>query len=272
MMLTGVTNWWLFLCSVAVINVTLWFISAAVLKRRRQEMPIGVYKARRWQLLLSAAYVFGCAFRSFFPVYDIPRLTLSNYFISSVIVGRSVATIAELAFVTQWALMMYEAACAAGSELARRFSQAVVPLIVIAETCSWYAVLTTSNLFHVFENSLWGISAALMVISMLTVWPRSTERLRPMLASASVLATAYVAYMFLVDVPMYWTRHLADEASGRSYLTIWQGLLDVATRRVVSHRWEDWQNEVMWMSLYFSVAVWISLSLIHAPPASTRQK
>jgi hypothetical protein len=56
---------------------------------------------------------------------------------------------------------------------------------------------------------------------------------------------------------------MADLASGRSYLTIAQGAADMFERRVVSHRWEDWRGEMLWMSLYFSVAVWISISLIH---------
>jgi hypothetical protein len=77
---------------------------------------------------------------------------------------------------------------------------------------------------------------------------------------------SYVAFMYAVDVPMYWARWLADEAAGRHYMSILQGVVDVASRRVVSHRWGDWKNEVAWMSLYFSVAVWISISLIHAPP------
>jgi hypothetical protein len=71
--------------------------------------------------------------------------------------------------------------------------------------------------------------------------------------------------MYLVDVPMYWSRWLADESTGRHYLSLVQGALDVFSHRVVSHRWADWKNEVLWMSLYFSVAVWISISLIHAP-------
>jgi hypothetical protein len=71
--------------------------------------------------------------------------------------------------------------------------------------------------------------------------------------------------MFLVDVPMYWSRWLADEASGRAYLSAMQGLLDVSQRWVVSHRWEIWKTEVVWMSLYFSVAVWFSIALVHAP-------
>ena len=31
------------------------------------------------------------------------------------------------------------------------------------------------------------------------------------------------------------------------------------------HRWADWQSEVVWMSLYFSVAVWMSIGFIHLP-------
>jgi hypothetical protein len=38
---------------------------------------------------------------------------------------------------------------------------------------------------------------------------------------------------------------------------------DVATRWVVSYRWADWKSEVTWMSLYFSVGVWVSISLTY---------
>ncbi len=75
----------------------------------------------------------------------------------------------------------------------------------------------------------------------------------------------YVLFMFFVDVPMYWSRWIADEAGGRGYLSIAQGALDALDRRVVSHRWADWQSEIAWMSLYFSVAVWMSIALIHTP-------
>ena len=30
-----------------------------------------------------------------------------------------------------------------------------------------------------------------------------------------------------------------------------------------THRWDDWKSEVVWMSLYFSVAVWLSIGLAH---------
>jgi hypothetical protein len=72
--------------------------------------------------------------------------------------------------------------------------------------------------------------------------------------------------MFFVDVPMYWARWVADEASGRAYFSVAQGVLDASERWVVSHHWEDWKNEIAWMSLYFSGAVWLSIAFVHLPP------
>jgi hypothetical protein len=271
MMTDSVLLWWFFLCAVAGLNILAWSFSAAVLERRQGVMSAEVYSARRLQLLLSAGYVFGCAFRSVMPVFDVPRVCLFDSWLCSVIVGRSIATIAELCFVTQLALMLREISRSAGSVTGRIVSAVVVPLIVIAEICSWYSVLTTSNLGHVIEESLWGVSGALMVASALAIWPRSDAALRRLLAAACAVGTAYVAFMFLVDVPMYWSRWMADEASGRAYLSVAQGVLDISEHWVVSHRWEVWRNEVAWMSLYFSVAVWFSIALIHAPVLGRRK-
>jgi hypothetical protein len=260
-----VLSWWTLLCAVAALNVSAWLFSASAAPRWRAALSADDYAARRIQLLLSAGYVFGCAFRSFVPVYDVPRLCLFDSWLASVIVGRSVATIAELCFAAQWALMLRGASRDTGSAVGTAASVLLVPLIAIAETWSWYAVLTTSNLGHVIEESLWGLCAALLVASLIAIWPRCDRRQRSLLAVWCVAGVAYVVFMFLVDVPMYWSRWIADQSLGRQYLSLAQGVLDISGRCVVSHRWEDWQSEVTWMTLYFSVAVWISLALVHAP-------
>ena len=212
----------------------------------------------------------GCAYRSFFLVYDVPRICLTDSWLSSVLVGRSVATLAELAFVAQWALILGESARATGSRVGRVVARVLVPLIAVAETCSWYSVLTTSNIGHVAEESLWGLSAVLLVASVAAILPRATPSRRPLLCGYCFAGAAYVAFMFLVDVPMYFSRWLADQAAGRHYATLVQGLVETAQHRVVSFRWDDWKNEVVWMSLYFSVAVWISISLVHVPSFKPR--
>lgn len=269
-MTADIFSWWLFLCAVSGLNILAWSQSAAALVRRSAVLSSEVLAARRLQLLLSAGYVLGCAFRSVFPVFDVPRLALFDTWLSSVAVGRSVATFAELCFAAQWALLLHEYAHAARSRLGKAAAAAAVPLIVVAESFSWYSVLSTSNLGHVVEESLWGLCAALIAMTLFAIGPRSHRSLRRLLAAWGVASLIYAAYMFLVDVPMYWSRWLADEANGRSYLSIAHGLRDVSERWVVSHRWEDWQSELVWMSLYFSVGVWTSISLVHAPPFKTK--
>ncbi|HEX4376053.1 MAG TPA: hypothetical protein VHZ99_02765 [Steroidobacteraceae bacterium] len=265
MMSEGVLVWWGLLCTVAAFNVAAWGLSAAALRQRKAAVPPEFYTARRLQLVLSGVYVLGCAYRSVFPVFDVPRQCLVDSWLSSVLVGRFVATCAELCFVAQWAFLLREAARETGSVLGQVAARSVVPLIVIAEICSWYSVITTANIGHTIEESLWGISVALLVAGVAVMGPRCARDRRPLLMIWCAAGAAYVAYMFLVDVPMYWTRWVADQAAGRHYLTIAQGLHDVSAHRVVSYRWGDWKSEMIWMSLYFSVAVWLSIALIHAP-------
>jgi hypothetical protein len=200
-------------------------------------------------------------------VYDVQRIVMVDSWLSSVIVGRSVATIAELCFAAQWALLLRSVAQSCGSAPAVHVSRVIVPLILVAETFSWYAVLTTSNIGHVMEESIWGICAALLVGSFLYLWPRCERSMRPILIAASVAGFAYVVYMFKVDVPMYWTRWVFDEERGHTYFSIAQGVADASGRWIVSHHWKDWESEVVWMSLYFSVAVWLSIGLVHVAGA-----
>ncbi len=264
MVSAGVVGWWFFLCGAAALNIAAWCLTANTVARRQPGIPVDALARCRIQLILSAVYVLGCAFRSVLPVYDIPRLGLFDTWLSSVLVGRSVATIAELSFAAQWAVMLDATAQSTGSLVARIVSRLIMPLIATAEICSWTAVLTTSNLGHIFENSLWGVSGALGVAAIVSIIPRCAAERRLAMVAWCVAGALYVTFMFGFDVPTYATRWAADQAAGKHYLTISQGLEDVAHRRVVSYRWDDWKTEVVWMSLYFSAAVWISISLVHA--------
>jgi hypothetical protein len=244
----------------AVLNVALWSLAAAAVMREQASIPVDT-GAAYMQLLLSAVYVAGCAYRSFLPVIDIPRIVLVDSRLSSVLIGRSVATVAELCFAMQWALILHRAAVLVGSPFVLAVSFIVVPLIVVAETCSWYAVLTTGQRAHAAENSLWGLAAALAVIGMLVIEPHRVAALYPATIAGGA---AFVAFIFIYDVPMYWSRWRGDRANGHRYLSITDGTADISRRWTVSYRWEDWRNEVPWMSLYFSFGVWSSIWLVYA--------
>lgn len=255
------TYWWHLLCAIAGLNLVAWTASTAWLHRHR---PDGTtWPHQRLQLLLSALYVLGCGYRCVLPVFDVPRVVMVDSWASSVLVGRTVATLAELSFAAQWALLLRGAALLTGGGLGLLASRAVLPLIGIAELNSWYAVLTTRNIGHVVEETLWGTAALLSVLAMLALWPRASLRARRWLALAIAAGVFYTAYMFTVDVPMYWARWLVDEAARRPYPTLAAGVADAASRWTVSHDWAHWRSEVVWMTLYFSVAVWISIGLAH---------
>jgi hypothetical protein len=264
-MATGVSTWWTVLCAVSVCNICAWRLSASALARRKASADPADYLFQRWQLALSAAYVFGCAFRSILPRADVQRIGLVDSWVSSVMIGRTVATVAELCFIAQWALLLHKIATDAESRFGVVVSWLLVPMIVVAEICSWYAVLTTAYIGNAVEESIWALSAVLLIVSFLRLWPRCAAAYRPFLASAMVLGVVYVIFMCTVDIPMYASRWLADQASGREYLSISQGLWDVWARWNVTFDWEQWRTEVPWMSLYFSVGVWSSLALVHMP-------
>jgi hypothetical protein len=212
-------------------------------------------------LLLCAVYVLGCAFRSILPRADVQRICLFDTWLSSVMVGRSVATIAELCFAAQWAIVLYALGRVANSDTAKTIAKAIVPLIALAECCSWYAVITTHFLGNVLENSLWTLTFLFIGIALSRLVPRFRGPAQLAIAAAAAGIAFYVVFMASVDVPMYFGRWQADLAAGKDYFGLFAGLHDLATRWIVTHDIAPWRDEIAWMSLYFSMAVWSSLAL-----------
>jgi hypothetical protein len=254
-----VALWWFFLVAASAANIALWVVLHRGVRRWRPAAENGF----RVELLtlLCAAYVFGCAFRSVLPRADVQRICLFDTWLSSVLVGRSVATIAEICFVVQWAIVLRQLARFAESRMAGTVSRTVVPLIVLAECCSWYAVITTSYLGNAIENSLWAVTFLLIAAALLRIMLDFCGLARAAIAMTVVGIGSYVAFLALIDVPMYYGRWIADLSNGKTLLGLFPGLHDLSTRWVVTHDLAHWRDEIAWMSLYFSIAVWSSLAL-----------
>ena len=260
---SGISAWIWFLWAISLLNVAIWLRTAVALQRERALQGPERRDYRRRQLILSALFVGGCAFRSIFPRADVQRICLYDNWLSVVLVGRAVATVAELAFMSQWALLLGESAGPGQRDLAKIISRVLVPLIAVAEICSWYAVLSTNYLGNAIEQSIWTFASALVVIGLLARERGARQRF---VGIATALIGAYIVFMSTVDVPMYLRRWRADEQSKRPYLTFVEGVRDAGFHRVVTRDWEPWREEVPWMSLYFSTGVWVSLWLIRAAP------
>lgn len=162
--------------------------------------------------------------------------------------------------------------CARQHAAGLRPPRAIVPIIAVAEVSSWTAVLTTCFLFNATENSLWGFTVALVAVALVRLRARGADAApRRFLAFGIAACIAFVAFLASVDVPMYVARWRADEAAGKPYLSLADGLADVTSRRVVTGRFEDWREEMAWMAGYFSAAVWLSIGLAHAPRWAPRR-
>ncbi|MFZ3360041.1 MAG: hypothetical protein WA177_14895 [Xanthobacteraceae bacterium] len=255
-----VAVWWGFLLAASALNIVLLF----VLHTSYRSNPFGGPDRRlavEPLLLLCAAYVFGCAFRSILPRADVQRICLFDTWLSSVLIGRSVATIAELCFAAQWAIVVRELGKVTHSDTAKNIAKMILPLIALAECCSWYAVISTNFLGNVLENSLWTVTFALIAIALLRLVVDFRGLARYAIAATIVGVTGYIVFMAGVDVPMYFARWQVQLADGHRLLGPLAGLHDLATRWVVTHDIAKWHHEIPWMSLYFSVAVWTSLML-----------
>ncbi len=255
-----VALWWSFLVSVSALNIALLFGLRAVYRANPFGAANAIFAAEPLALL-SAVYVFGCAFRSLLPRADVERICLFNTWLSSVLIGRSVATLAELCFAVQWVIILRELGRITHSDTAKNIAKLIVPLIALAEVCSWYAVTSTNFLGNVLENSLWTIAFALVGVALIRLAAGFHGVARLTIMAAAVGAASYVLFMVTIDVPMYLQRWHAATASGQPVLGLFAGLHDLADRWIVSHDIARWRDEIPWMSLYFSVAVWASLVL-----------
>jgi hypothetical protein len=133
--------WWSLLTLVSAINIAAWFSLYHYLQKPRTG-DLGSTSGIELMLLLCAAYVFVCAFRSFLPRADVQRICLFDTWLSSVMIGRSAATVAEVCFAAQWAIALHQLGTMTGADTTLNAAWVIVPLILIAECFSWHAVLT----------------------------------------------------------------------------------------------------------------------------------
>jgi hypothetical protein len=254
--------WHTVLCAFAVVNVAAWLWAARRLQRRAAHLPEEMLAVRRTVLYLSAVYVAGCAFRSALPMLDVQRICLDDTVLSRIAIGRSVATVAELAFVAQWALLLREAARNESRPLVRRASFALLPLGIAAEAVSWLGILTRNNLLHAVENSLWTLGAVLVLLALVALLAGAEGRRRRMIAAGIVVIGGYLAFMVTVDLPMYLQRW---QASGEPALSVAVGLQQVFARCIPTTTLSAWRDDMPWLTLYFSAGVWLSIALVETP-------
>jgi hypothetical protein len=122
-------------------------------------------------------------------------------------------------------------------------------------------VLTRNYLCHAIENSIWAVTFFIIGAGLCRLMPEFSGLVRGALVVTIFGIAGYLAFLTAIDVPMYLARWRAEAARGSRLLSLHEGLRDASSRWVVTRDMNEWRDEIPWMSLYFSAAVWSSLAL-----------
>ncbi len=214
-------------------------------------------------LLLSAGYVFGCAFRSILPRADVQRICLFDTWLSSVLIGRSVATIAELCFAIQWAIVLARARRRiAHSDTAKNIAKLIVPLIVargmlflVRGDHDRFSRQCSGKLLWTVTFVLIARRARALAVQLPRPGAMADRRARPRArrSTSSSCRPSTCRCMSRAG-----RRELADGTQSSDFLPACTTSPRAGSSPTTSPAGTE---EIPWMSLYFSVAVWTSLLL-----------
>ena len=218
-------------------------------------------------------YLLACGVRAVLPRGDDLRTCIIDTPLSWPAVGRTLATFAEISFGFQCAVGV--AALVNDKPLLRRLAYSASVLTTVAQGFCWVGVATQRTIYNAVEESLWAVAAAILTALCAFVLYRHYNYPNYALPARSwrfatlfrLSGLGYVAYMVVIDVPMYYNRHQEHMASGRPFYTFYDGVVDMADCKNITRSFEDWKEEMPWMTPYFTVATQASIFLTRYPEA-----
>src|SRR4029453_14194722 len=129
-------------------------------------------------------------------------------------------------------VLLHQLGTMTGAETTVNAAWMIVPIILIAECLSWYAVLTRNYLGNAIENSLWAVTFFIIGVGFCRLLPEFHGAVRGALAVAIAGIAGFLAFLMTIDVPMYLKRWRTGEADGEKRLTPREGLRDGGARGV----------------------------------------
>ncbi len=221
--------------------------------------------------VLSIVYTVVCAVRALFPKKDLARTCFFDHKLSYPTFGRTIATIAELSYIKLLVLILSEVI--KDIEVLKPIHsfipyiiEFIFPIIVIAQSCSWTGSITKNNIWNAIEESIWLISFFILKIiniilylNIMNISSPKIDEIKKLLIISIICGTAFVIFMYNIDVPMYLKRWHNDKTK---HLSFFEGIRDMNQCKKVSKSYEVWKSEIPWQTGYFTFAVWSSILLV----------
>eukprot|EP01084_Bolivina_argentea_P282077 482758_1 len=252
-------TWWVFITIISIYNIY------KLIHYWKNWCMSQLNNFQKKMLYLSTIYVFVCAIRAIWPRKDVDRICFFDRGISTVFVGRSIATIAELCFVKQLSLVLKEIVDLYGVKNVSIYGyEYYVSFISIAEICSWIGVATKCQIWNACEESIWMITAAHMTYTYYLLYFNQNipKKIKWSFLYFIFFGLLYVIFMCVIDIPMYVERYFYVD-NPNEYLSLSDGIIDLMYCKYITHSFKIWWEDIPWMTGYFSVGVWLSLYLIN---------
>lgn len=273
--------WWGCLSVVAFFNLC--FIVNLLTTESKQSRSKSTAEFDSIMKGLCVPYVVMTSWRSFFPNEYADRLCLFDNWMSSAFVGRLLATIGEICFITQVGMgvrrVNLELIQLSGGR--RTLMNSVVNFLTyflqllcfIAQGFCIQSTLTKDHWYGGVEETLWGISHALLAPCVLYLFVQylvfdgkriNAERIdlsqtQTFLFILLCYTVGLAIYNLHYHVPVLFNISRIETSQGKRYLTAADGLWNAFTERRCSRKFSAWKHTFDWQGIYFTAGAWFSM-------------
>jgi len=225
--------------------------------------------------ILVINYTLAGAFRSIRPVVEGERICLFKSNISVPLVTRSVATIAELSYITLLVLVFNGIIKKVMKVYPKNKILPVLLLVnflligfnALAQFSCWVGTITTDRIWNAVEESIWAGSGIVVLFIALYLFclvsgnsgDKTIDMIKSFLPVVIIISLIYIGFMILVDVPMY-----IKKAKNEKHIKkrdVETGINELKSCSAVTQKMEFWRHEIPWLSGYFTFGVWSSIAL-----------
>lgn len=223
---------------------------------------------------LAFPFVFECAYRSIFPALYVERQTFWDSPFDSILINRSFAAIGEVCWMLQvaMALSVTNSTSKLNSIAVEVAAVSIVALSILGEINSFISTATKSQLFAVFEACCWcsiymigAVTGTYLFCYLKKKRETNAKSAKTFAIILSISGAILTPFMLISNIPTLLYRWKEDELHHKKYLGFFEGLYDALVTRNPTQNWAKWKGDCLWMSVYFSVAVWSSILLMYSP-------
>ena len=215
--------------------------------------------------LFILAFIFVCvnAIRSIWLRQDTKRLCIFDSIMSSPLIGRIITTVSELAFVALVILVVKQIVNRGNHNPVLNLAlNMIFVIILVAEVFCWTGCVSTNQFWNMLEESSWTLSSIILTIIMVILFINEKNTTITRFLYVAILVTIiYEVFMIKVDIPMYYNR-AGNVTPESKTMSLFEKIHDMFKCKKISKTNEDWDEEMPWMTGYFTVGSWLSIALV----------